>query len=67
MEEGPIAVEAHILKKIIFNLKKAAEMDGIEKPKIEEVVVHDRRKSLRTIEKSICRLFCYNDEFYLLP
>jgi len=29
-EEGPVAIECHNLKKILYNLKQAAIEDGIE-------------------------------------
>ena len=60
-EEGPVAVEAHILKKMIYNLKKVDEQDGIVEKKVEKVIELDKRKSIRLLEKSVCRMFCYKD------
>ncbi|CDW80517.1 UNKNOWN [Stylonychia lemnae] len=66
-EEGPLAIQNHILKKLVYNLKKKAIDDGIEQKVVDQVIVNDRRRSIKGIEKSVCRLFCYNDQLYLLP
>lgn len=66
-EEGPVALECHTLKKVLYNLKRAAIEDGIEPREVQRVIDENKQKSIQTIEKAICRLFCYNEELYLLP
>lgn len=60
-EEGPIAVQNHILKKMIYNLKTKVSEEGFAPREINELLIHTRRSSLQSLEKSICRLVSYKD------
>jgi hypothetical protein len=53
---------------MLFNLKQFSERDGIPKDKVSTLLQTNQRQSIRLIEKSVCRLFCYKDqELYLMP
>lgn len=41
--------------------------DGIDKTEIDRVLSQSKKDSINKIEKSVCRLFCYNDQLYVLP
>lgn len=67
-EEGPVAIQNHNLKKMIYNLKLKTILEGFAPKEVNELLVHNRRSSLQSLEKSICRLVSYKDaELYLLP
>ena len=66
-EEGPIAVENYKLKKTIFNLKKLCEENGIPAEEVKLMLQQNQKKNIKLIEKGICRLFCHNNDLYLLP
>lgn len=45
-EEGPVALECHTLKKVLYNLKKAAIDDGIEPREVQRVIDENKQKSI---------------------
>ena len=66
-EEGPVAIESHNLKKKLYNLKMMAVEEGFEPSEINRILKESEEKAVQKIEKSVCRLFCYNDDLYLMP